>query len=388
MKKVTNPFQDTQLKIGILGGGQLGKMYCEAASCWDWNIWILDQQKTYPAGNLATHFVEGDFTNYDDVLEFGRKVDVLTIEIEKVNVDAIEQLESEGKIVRPSSVALKLIRDKGLQKQFYTDHDLPTSPFQLVDDLEAVRHLVRNEGLSYPFVLKARTGGYDGRGVAIIRNADDLDQALDEPSLIEELVDIEKEVSVIVVRNDRGEVKTFPPVAMEFHPTANLVEYLYSPSGIGPAFELEAVQIAQSVAEGMDIKGLLAVEMFLTRDGHIMINEVAPRPHNSGHHTIESCSISQYQMGLLAICDLPLPDITENIPAVMINVLGAEGYTGDVKYIGIEKALEMDNVHVHLYGKQITKPFRKMGHITVLDQDLSKAIEKATFVKQLIKVQS
>jgi 5-(carboxyamino)imidazole ribonucleotide synthase len=240
--------------------------------------------------------------------------------------------------------------------------------------------------IEFPFVQKARTGGYDGRGVAVIKDSGQLHKALDTGSIIEPLVDIEKEISVIVVRNENGEVKTFPPVAMEFHPEANLVEYLYSPSGIGPALEMEAIQIAQSAIEAFDLCGLLAVEMFVTKSGQILINEVAPRPHNSGHHTIESCSISQYQMGLLSICNLSLPDIKENVPAVMVNILGAEGYTGPVRYEGVEKALSADNVFLHLYGKKVTKPFRKMGHATVLDTDLSKAIEKATFVKDTIKV--
>ena len=384
--QILNPFVNQKIKVGILGGGQLGKMYCEAASDWNWDIWVLDQKSDFPAGSIAGKFIEGDFTNFNDVYTFGKQVDVLTIEIEKVNVDALEQLEKEGLLIHPSPKAIRIIRDKGIQKEFYKKNQLPTESFTMIEDLNHLRELIHSGVISYPLVQKARTGGYDGRGVAIIRNADQLDKALDTGSIIEPLVDIEKEISVIVVRNASGEVKTFPPVAMEFHPEANLVEYLYSPSGIGPALEMEAIQIAQSTIEALDLCGLLAVEMFVTKTGKVLINEVAPRPHNSGHHTIESCSISQYQMGLLAICNLSLPDIQENMPAVMVNILGEEGYTGPVKYEGVVQALSADNVFLHLYGKKITKPFRKMGHATILDADLSKAIEKATFVKQTIKV--
>lgn len=383
---IINPFTEHPLRIGILGGGQLGKMYCEAASNWNWEIWILDKQRDFPAGPVATHFVEGDFTNYDDVYAFGMQVDLLTIEIEKVNVEALDRLESEGLTVHPSPRALRIIRDKGRQKAFYEEHDLPTAEFSIVQDAHELEEQIRAGEVSFPFVQKARTGGYDGRGVAVIRDGQDMGKLLDTPSVIEPLVDIAVEISVIAVRSASGEIRTFPPVGMEFHPEANLVEYLYSPSGIDPGLEQEAIRIAEAAIRAYDICGLLAVEMFVTRDGRILINEVAPRPHNSGHHTIESCSISQFQMGLLSICNLPLPEVSENIPAVMVNILGAEGYTGEARYEGVMQALGAGNVFLHLYGKHTTKPFRKMGHATILDRDLSKAIEKATFVRDTINV--
>lgn len=387
MKRV-NPFLDSELKIGILGGGQLGKMYCEAAQPWNLNIWILDTSKDFPAGPGSSNFIEGDFTDYDDVLNFGRLVDVITVEIEKVNVDALEVLESEGKIVHPCASVLRTIRDKGLQKQFYQKNELPTAPFILLDSKEEILKAVDEGSIVYPFVQKARRDGYDGRGVAVIRGAEESEKIIDTESVIEPLIDIDKELAVIIARNERGELKSFPPVAMAFHDEANLVDYLYSPSGVGTALEMEAIQVAQTVAETLDVGGLLAVELFLTTNGEILINEVAPRPHNSGHHTIESCSSSQYEMGLLAICGMTLPDINEISPAVMVNLVGHEGNTGSAVYEGIEEAISMGNVHVHLYGKKITKPFRKMGHATILDISLEAAIEKATFVRDLIKVKA
>jgi 5-(carboxyamino)imidazole ribonucleotide synthase len=384
--RVINPFASPDTVIGICGGGQLGRMLCEAASAWNWKIAILERHPDDPASRLAHRYVQGDLTNYDDVLAFGQTVDVVTIEIEKVNLEALFELERLGKIVHPSPSALRVIRDKALQKQFFIDEGLPTAQMELFDDAAAIRRGVDTGFLTFPFVQKLRSGGYDGRGVQVVRGADDLAQLLDGPSLVEPLVDIEAEVSVIAARNLNGEIKTFPPVAMAFHPEANLVEYLYCPSGLGPALELEATQIAQATIEAFDICGLLAVEMFLTADGNWLINEVAPRPHNSGHHTIECCNISQFQQHLLSICNLPLIDPQLNLPAVMVNVLGEEGYAGAPKYIGIEQALRLGSVYVHLYGKHETRPFRKMGHITVANRSVNRAIRTANFIKEHIKV--
>jgi 5-(carboxyamino)imidazole ribonucleotide synthase len=383
---IVNPFATPEKVIGICGGGQLGKMLCEAASAWDWKTAVLDQSKDFPAGKIAHHFVEGDFTNYEDVLAFGKTVDVLTIEIEKVNLEALIELEKMGKIVHPSPTALGIIRDKALQKQFFIEQGLPTAEQVLFDSKEAILEALTAGKITTPFVQKVRSGGYDGRGVAIIRKQEDVSLLLEGKSLVEPLVDIETEVSVIAARNANGEIKTFPPVAMAFHPEANLVEYLYCPSGLGPALELEATQIAQAAIESLEMSGLLAVELFLTTDGDWLINEVAPRPHNSGHHTIECCSVSQFQQHLLAICNLPLIDPELLKPAVMINLLGEEGFTGPVKYMGIEQALRLGSVYVHLYGKKTTKPFRKMGHITVSNRSVSRAIKTANFIKEQIKV--
>ena len=383
---ITNPFATPGKIIGICGGGQLGKMLCEAASAWDWKTAVLDHSPDDPAAHLAHRFVQGDYTKYEDVLNFGKEVDVLTIEIEKVNLEALIELEKMGKIVHPSPTALGIIRDKALQKQFFIDQGLPTAPQRLFEDTEDILKALQCGEIEIPFVQKLRSGGYDGRGVAIIRALEDMSLLLDGQSLVEPLIEIEAEVAVIAARNLNGEIKTFPPVAMAFHPEANLVEYLYCPSGLGPALELEATQIAQAAIESLDICGLLAVEMFLTADGDWLINEVAPRPHNSGHHTIECCNVSQFQQHLLAICNLPLIDPQLQLPGVMVNLLGEEGYEGPVRYLGVEQALRLGSVYVHLYGKKTTKPFRKMGHITVANRSVSQAIRTANFLKEHIQV--
>ena len=384
--RIINPFATPDKVIGICGGGQLGKMLCEAASAWDWKTMVMDERPDDPAARVAHTFVQGDFTKYEDVLEFGKKADIITIEIEKVNLEALQALEKMGKIVHPSPAALAIIRDKALQKQFFIDEGLPTTSQELYADKKEILDAAQSGKLEYPFVQKLRSGGYDGRGVSIIKTEEDLSLLLDGPSLVEPMLDIEAEVAVIAARNLSGEIKTFPPVAMSFHPEANLVDYLYCPSGLGPALELEATQIAQAVIEALDVCGLLAVELFLTTEGDWLINEVAPRPHNSGHHTIECCNVSQFQQHLLAICNLPLIDPVLHFPAVMVNILGEEGYEGPAKYLGIEQALRMGSVYVHLYGKKITKPFRKMGHITVANRSVNRAIRTATFIKDQIKV--
>ncbi len=361
-------------------------MLCEAASAWDWKTAVLDQSSEDPAARLAHRFVKGDYTKYEDVLAFGKEVDVITIEIEKVNLEALIELEKMGKIVHPSPGALAIIRDKALQKQFFIDQGLPTAPQLLFTSKEKILEALQNGEIEIPFVQKLRTDGYDGKGVTIVRKIEDLSLLLDGSSLVEPLIEIEAEVAVIAARNLSGEIKTFPPVVMAFHPEANLVEYLYCPSGLGPALELEATQIAQAAIESLDICGLLAVEMFLTTGGDWLINEVAPRPHNSGHHTIECCNVSQFQQHLLAICNLPLIDPQLQLPAVMVNLLGEPGFEGPVKYIGIEQALRLGSVYVHLYGKKTTKPFRKMGHITVANRNVNQAIRTANFLKDHIKV--
>lgn len=384
--QVINPFTKPDTIIGICGGGQLGKMLCEAASSWHWKIAVLDKHTDDPAARIAYKFVEGDYTNYDDVLNFGKTCDVITIEIEKVNLEALMELEKMGKIVHPSPRALAIIKDKATQKQFFIDQGFPITEQELYDTKEEIISGSNDATIAYPFVQKLRSGGYDGRGVAIVRSKEDIPLLLDGPSLIEPMIEIEAEVSVIAARNLSGEIKTFPPVAMSFHPEANLVEYLYCPSGLGPALELEATQIAQAAIESLDICGLLAVELFLTTDGHWLINEVAPRPHNSGHHTIECCNVSQFQQHLLAICNLPLVDPQLHFPAVMVNILGEEGYEGPPKYLNVEQAIRLGNVFVHLYGKNMTKPFRKMGHVTVANRSVSRAIKTANFIKDQIKV--
>ncbi len=380
-------FSTTQ-KIGILGGGQLGKMLCLAAANWDFKTHILDAEGC-PAAAVCTKFWPGDFKNYEDVLRFGREMDILTIEIEHVNTEALHQLEKEGKTVHPSPRALDLIKDKGLQKEFYQKNGLPTSPFQLFSDENEVKKAVEEGDLALPFVQKTRTAGYDGRGVSIIRTAADLEnKLLPGACLVENLVKVKTEIAVIAARNLAGEVQVFPAVEMDFHPEANLVEFLFCPARISPMVLAQAESLAEQVICAFDICGLLAVEMFLTEDNDLIINEVAPRPHNSGHHTIDSAMTSQFQQHLLAICNLPLGTTAQKLPAVMLNLLGEPDHSGPVKYENIEACLALGGVNVHLYGKSETKPMRKMGHVTVVDADLNVAIRKAKRVQQLLKVVS
>ena len=372
--------------VGILGGGQLGKMLCQQASKWSLITHVLDTSQSFPAGSVCTHFTEGDFTDYRDVMTFGRNLPLLTIEIESVNSDALHELSEIGIGVHPNPGALDITKDKYLQKRFYQKHGLPTSTFMVFEGISDVRQALAQNMLVFPFVLKKRKDGYDGRGVHVAKTPVDLEHAFDAPCIAETLIDIELEVSVIVARNASAEIRSFPPVGMTFHPTANLVEYLFCPAGIGPALEQEAIQIAQASAEAFDICGLLAVEMFITTDGEILINEVAPRPHNSGHHTIEACTVSQYEQHLRGILNLPLADVQLRSPAVMVNLLGETGFSGEAKYSGLKECLHLDDVHVHLYGKAETKPWRKMGHATILASTMNEAMKKAKFVKDTLKI--
>ena len=373
-------------KIGILGAGQLGKMLCLEAARLDLDLSLMDKNDRFPAAKLCKRFVAGDFKNYEDVLNFGRTVDILSIEIEAVNVDALKQLKSEGISVHPDPDQLEIIKDKGLQKQFYKKHQIPTSPFTLYEDAEEIRKAVAQSSLRLPFVQKARKDGYDGRGVHVVRKEADLEKLLDTASLVEPLVDIEKEIAVIVARNENDEVKAYPAVEMEFHPTANLVEFLFCPSEISEMEESIAQKLARDLIRAFDICGLLAVEMFLTKQGKILINEVAPRPHNSGHHTLDSAKTSQFEQHLRAITNLPLGSCENISPAVMINLLGEDSYAGPVKYEHLEEMLQVNGLKILLYGKTETRPFRKMGHATILDASLERAKEKARKAKSILKI--
>ncbi len=375
-----------EIKVGMLGGGQLGKMMALAAHNWDLDTWALDTSKTFPAGPVVSHFVEGNFKDFDDVYNFGKQVDVLTIEIEHVNTDALIKLESEGLKIHPSPLALNIIKDKGLQKEFYKKNNLPTSPFALWENGKAIKQAIKNGRLKYPFVQKSREAGYDGKGVAVIKSEADLGSVLSPASMVEDLVDIETEIAVVVARNEKGEVKAFPPVAMKFNPVANLVEFLVCPAGLDKKIAEQAEELAIAAIKAYGICGLLAVELFLTKNGELLINEVAPRPHNSGHHTIDSCYTSQYQQHLRGILNLPLGSTKMKTASVMVNLLGHSDFSGPVNYEGIEDCLAMEGVKVHLYGKSVTKPYRKMGHATVLDTDPEKAMEKAKRVKDTLKI--
>ncbi|MES2828914.1 MAG: 5-(carboxyamino)imidazole ribonucleotide synthase [Bacteroidota bacterium] len=374
--------QISDLKLGILGGGQLGRMLIQEAINYNLTTLILDPDPDAPCKHIANYFECGSITDFDTVYNFGKRADIITIEIEKVNIEALDQLEKDGKQVFPQARVIRLIQDKGVQKQFFKENDIPTAPFQLVNTKEDIR----NSNFPFPYILKQRKDGYDGKGVMKMNNIAEIDQAFDAPCLIEELIDFEKEIAVIVSRNSQGEVKTFPMVEMEFNAEANLVEFLISPSTYPEAIQHKAEEIAKQIASCLNITGLLAVEMFITKNGDILVNELAPRPHNSGHHTIEGNYVSQFEQHLRSIFNLPLGDTRAINNAVMINLLGEKGHTGVAKYQGLEKIMALDGVYVHLYGKKYTKPFRKMGHITVVDQNRESAIEKANYIKNTLKV--
>lgn len=371
-------------RLGILGGGQLGRMLIQEAVNYDIRVAVLDPAQDAPCASLCHEFVQGSFQDYASVIAFGKDKDVITVEIEHVSTDALEDLEKSGVEVYPKPSFLRMVQDKGLQKEFYEAHHIPTAPFQLIESTNALDYSI----LRFPFVLKLRTGGYDGKGVQIIRSAADLEHTFDGPCLIEEMINFSKELSIIIARNKQGETSFFPLVEMEFNAEANLVEFLFSPAQVLHEVESQAQAIAKKIAESSNFVGLLAVELFLTKEGQLLVNEMAPRPHNSGHHTIEACSTSQYEQHLRSILSLPLGDTTLVQPAVMVNLLGASGHEGPVHYKGLEEALRLPGVHVHLYGKSRTKPFRKMGHITVTNADLTIAKEYAREALRLVTVVS
>jgi 5-(carboxyamino)imidazole ribonucleotide synthase len=373
---------DNSKKLGILGGGQLGRMIIQAAIDFDVTIKTLDPDPDAPCKYISHEFINGSLNDYDTVMAFGQDCDAITIEIENVNIEALEAFEKQGKIVFPQPSILRLIQDKRVQKQFYKDHNLPTANFILTENQA---DLAQYEDF-LPAVHKLGKGGYDGKGVQVLRTKADFEKAFDQPSVLEKMIDFDKELAVIVARNPSGEIKTFPVVEMVFHPEANLVEYLFAPAEISKEIEQKAEQIATKTAEAFGIVGLLAVEMFLTRDGEILINEVAPRPHNSGHQTIRANDVSQYEQHLRAILDLPLGSTQAHSKAAMVNLLGEDGYAGPAIYEGMNEVLAVEGVHPFLYGKKLTKPFRKMGHITIIDQNFEKLKEKVIFVKETLKV--
>lgn len=370
------------LKLGILGGGQLGRMLIQESINFNVTTHVLDPDPEAPCKDLCKKFVQGSLTDYNTVYDFGKELDLLTIEIEKVNVDALEQLENEGVTVYPQSRVIRLIQDKGVQKQFFKENDIPSAPFRLLQN----KAELLDSNFAYPFIQKLRKDGYDGRGVQVMNSESDMLKAFDAPSLIEDWVDFEKEIAVIVARNENGDIKTFPCVEMEFNPEANLVEFLISPSSLPGEVLKTANELAIKIAQDIKIVGILAVEMFLTKAGEVLVNEIAPRPHNSGHQSIEGNYTSQYEQHLRAIFNLPLGDTRTISNAVMVNLLGEKGFEGLAEYEGINEILKIEGVYVHLYGKKITKPFRKMGHVTIMDDDREKAIQKAKHVQDTIKV--
>jgi 5-(carboxyamino)imidazole ribonucleotide synthase len=376
-------FYSSNFKLGILGGGQLGRMFIQEAINYDVRIDCLDPASEAPCRQLVQHFEVGSLQDFDSVYAFGKNKDVLTIEIENVNTDALKKLEAEGVKVFPQPAFIEMVRDKGLQKQFYVDHGIPTAPFQLIQNKAELLSL-----FSKPCVQKMRTGGYDGKGVQVLRHVDDLNKAFDCPSVIEELVPFTKEIAIMVARNPSGQITTFPIVEMEFNPEANLVEFLFSPADVSSDIAVKAQTIAQKIVEAAGFVGVLAVELFVLANGDVWVNEMAPRPHNSGHHTIEANITSQYEQHLRAILDLPLGDTAIISPAVMINLLGEKGHAGPVYYQGIEEMLKHAGVFVHLYGKAETRDFRKMGHVTCIHARLEEAKALARKALATIKVKS
>ena len=378
----------SQFKLGIIGGGQLGKMLSLAASNWDVKTYILDPDDQCPAAPCSTQVVVGDPQNFDDVYRFGQQVDMVTYELEAINTEALKRLKKEGTPVLPEPDTLEIIQDKGLQKRFFSDHEIPSSAYSLFNDKAEILSALDRGDLAFPFVQKLRRGGYDGRGVSLIRSQAELEHLFDAPSVVEDLVAIDKEISVIAARNQQGEVKCFPVAEMEFNEQANLVELLICPSPIGNDIHQRAEAIAFQVIESLEMTGLLAIEMFLDTSGRLWVNEVAPRPHNSGHHTIESVVTSQYEQLLRSIFGFPLGSTRIKMPSAMINLLGEPNIEGPVKYEGLSQCMSEEGVKIHLYGKKITRPFRKMGHITILAQTIEEARAKAKTVQQHLKVTS
>jgi len=370
-----------QQKLGVLGGGQLGRMLLQAGLDLNIQFSVLDPDAQAPCHTLAP-FTQGKLTDFDTVMAFGHGCDIITIEIENVNTRALRELEKIGKKVFPQPHLIELIQDKRTQKEFYRTHHIPTAEFVLVEN----RADVQQHGAFLPAVNKLGKEGYDGRGVQMLRTAADFDKAFDKPGLLERLIDFDQEIAVIAARNEKGEVATFPAVEMVFHPEHNLVEYLYSPASISLAIAQQADQVARRLVEQLQLVGLLAVEMFVTKGGQVLVNEVAPRPHNSGHHTIEANVTSQYEQHLRALFNLPLGDTRIVQPSAMVNLLGEAGFEGPAKYEGLEAVMKESGVHVHLYGKKNTKPFRKMGHVTLTGQHVEELKTKVEFVKRTLKV--
>jgi 5-(carboxyamino)imidazole ribonucleotide synthase len=372
----------SKLKIGILGGGQLGKMFMQAAMDLDLNLYILDPDISAPCAKHSTQFICGNFNDFDTVFEFGKNMDIITVEIEHVNIEALEKLENSGVKVYPQPSVLRIVQDKGLQKDFYSKNNIPTSPYFLVSNSSEIKNHISE----FPVMQKMRKGGYDGKGVKPLYSEKDIENAFEVPSVLEKFVDFEKEIAIIVARNKRGEIAFYPPVEMEFNSEANLVELLISPANISIELKEKTKSIAELIIKSLNMIGILAVEMFVTREGELLVNEIAPRPHNSGHQTIEGNKTSQYSQHVRAIINMPLGNTNIIYPSVMINLLGEKGFQGDVKYMGLESVMAMEGVYPHIYGKKTTKSFRKMGHITITANNIEEAKEKANIVKKTIKV--
>ncbi len=370
--------------LGVLGGGQLGRMLIQSAINYNQDIHILDPDPNAPCKDIAQKFQVGSLKDFDTVMSFGEGCDVVTVEIENVNTDALQALAHKGKKVFPQPHILKLIQDKREQKKFYQENGIPTAEFILTEN----RAEVKANSDFLPAVNKLGKEGYDGRGVQILRDNEDLENAFDAPGLLEKLIDFDREIAVTVSRNENGDLIAYPAVECAFHPTANLVEFLFAPAQIDNQIEERAKEIAKAVILKLDMVGILAVEMFVTKEGDVLVNEIAPRPHNSGHHTIEANYTSQFEQHLRSVMNWPLGNPDLRCPAAMVNLLGEEGHTGEVMIEGKEEALNETGVYIHMYGKKVTKPFRKMGHVTVLDDNVDNLKKRAQRIKELIKIKA
>lgn len=379
-------FFSTNKKLGILGGGQLGKMMLYTTRKWDIKTFVLDPSNDAPAKLACDVFIQGDLMDFQTVLDFGNKVDVLTIEIENINIKALYELKKNGVKVYPQPEVIEIIQDKSIQKKFYTKNSIPTSNYKSFTSLENLKNAIAKGNLSFPFVWKAARMGYDGYGVSVIKSNKDLESLIDCDCIAEDYIAFQNELSVIISRREQGEVKAYPVVEMEFDPNANQVEYVICPARIPSKTALKAKEIALEVSKKYKHVGLLAVEMFLIDTGEILVNEVAPRPHNSGHLTIESSYTSQFEQHIRAILNLPLGNCDNKIPGVMVNLVGKQNYSGPVIYKNIDQILAINGVTPHLYGKKETRSYRKMGHVSIVNKDLEKARQIAEEVKSIIEV--
>lgn len=371
--------------IALIGGGQLGKMLIQAGLDLNLQFAVLDPDENAPCATLTPFFQEGNLTDAETIASFCEPFQLTTYEIEHINTDALILLKKEGKTIYPQPHILAMIQDKILQKEFYLKHNFPTSPYRILENASQLEQHVD----FLPAFQKLATGGYDGRGVQKMHSKNDFEKAFSARSVLEKEVDVWKEISILVARNAAGEISFFPLVEMVFHPEHNLVDYLLAPAMVHESIENEARAIAKRLVETLDFVGLLAVELFITPDQKVLINEIAPRPHNSGHHTIEACATSQFQQMLRAILNLPLgPTYMRSKFAAMVNLVGEPGFEGNATYEGLEQVLAQPEVYIHLYGKKQTRPFRKMGHITLLDNDLGSLQRKISFVKNTLKVKA
>ncbi len=371
----------SSFRLGVLGGGQLGRMMLSETQKFDIYTVILDAAADAPCAEICNEFHQGSLMDYDTVYNFGKGVDLLTIEIEHVNIEALKQLEKEGLTIYPQPRVLEIIQHKGRQKDFFKKNGIPTADYKRYNSLRRIK-----DPINLPFVWKTAQFGYDGMGVKVIKDQRELKNLPDVDCITEDLIPFKNELAVIVARNKDGETRTYPVVEMEFHPTANQVEYVICPARIDEKLAEKAQKIALKVADAFRVVGLLAVEMFLTEDDEILVNEVAPRTHNSGHFSIESSYTSQFEQHLRAILNLPLGNPESKVAGVMVNLVGEAGYSGKVVYKNIEDILKIGGVTPHIYGKKETRPFRKMGHVTIVHKDVNKARKIAEKVKKTIRV--